>query len=386
MKRFCVLRQSKLKTISSLGNAYCHNYRTSASAAPEADPSRRYLNQELCDGLISQNFTFNEIYDRRVEESKFYENHPVRKNSVPAIELVLSFSNEMKEHIDLEAWKKINLKWLKKKYGDNLISAMYHDDEYASDGKNASPHIHAIVLPFDEIGQLNASKICGNKIDYLELQDEYAREMSQFGLIRGNFDSGDKHIQPKEYHAGLRKTIDNMNEIIPKPQRDETAIDFRERLEEALISIAADFYQKDKDKQSEITKLKSEVRNLKDEINGKISLENILDEKGYEKKKKKLYEEVTKLIASDEMEGYRTYDRLFHYLGLDHDNLTGAEVKRARDIAAKGSLLEKALHNYSDQTIAKEISDMLANIFREERMREKALKEKARTELQEVNI
>lgn len=78
---------------------------------------------------------------------------------------MLTFGNEAKGNVDIEAWCKDNIEWLEKHFGgaDNVVSAILHLDE-------RTPHIHAIVISLDEKGKLNYTKyLSGLKYHLSEL-------------------------------------------------------------------------------------------------------------------------------------------------------------------------------------------------------------------------
>ena len=167
MANYSIIRIEKKKNLRSLAKTYAHNYRTAEWAAPMAIDEYRNRNQELIDydfGVPDRDFV--KIYHKKVAESSYYKTHKVRKNAVPAIEILMSYSKEMDSKIDIDKWKKKNVEWLKKTYGeDNVISCMFHDDERRDDDPNGTGrHMHAVVIPIDERGALNASQIVGGKI------------------------------------------------------------------------------------------------------------------------------------------------------------------------------------------------------------------------------
>jgi hypothetical protein len=104
----------------------------------------------------------------------------VRKNAVRAVEVVLTFSPGAVKDDQLKEWAWANMQWLGGLFGDkNIIGAMLHMDE-------ETPHIHAMVIPIDERGKLNARAFLGGTSQRMrDLQTDYARSMAAFGLERG---------------------------------------------------------------------------------------------------------------------------------------------------------------------------------------------------------
>ena len=94
-KNYCIMRIDKIKNLIALGRAYNHNYRTTISAAPNSLNELRDRNQELIPnnfGIKDHNFV--NVYRTKVRDSEYYQSHKVRKNAVPAIEILLTYSKE----------------------------------------------------------------------------------------------------------------------------------------------------------------------------------------------------------------------------------------------------------------------------------------------------
>lgn len=73
-----------------------------------------------------------------------------------------------------------NAKWLRKTFEENnIIDCTLHMDE-------KTPHIHAMIIPCDTRGKLNARHfIGGTRVKMSELQSDYAEAMRVHGLERG---------------------------------------------------------------------------------------------------------------------------------------------------------------------------------------------------------
>lgn len=115
-----------------------------------------------------------------------------RKNAVLAVEMVLTASPEWWTNAapsQRAKWEQANLDWLQETYGANLVQVVRHDDE-------ATPHLHAYWVPLVD-GRLNYRAIHGSPKSLVELQDGYAKAMSQFGLARGQPKSARRH----EHHS-----------------------------------------------------------------------------------------------------------------------------------------------------------------------------------------
>ncbi|MDJ0744889.1 MAG: plasmid recombination protein [Xenococcaceae cyanobacterium MO_167.B27] len=55
-----------------------------------------------------------------------------------------------------EDWKQAVHQWLDNQYGDRIVRAELHLDE-------ATPHIHAYLVPLDERGKLNCRGLFGGR-------------------------------------------------------------------------------------------------------------------------------------------------------------------------------------------------------------------------------
>lgn len=213
---------------ASLVRKYEHNYRT--EYVPNVIPELSDQNEELVPLLNSKgdSCTYIEAWEERLAKLEHYTTHNIRKNGVIAYELVLTFSKEV--DINIEEWKKDNVKWLTdtfdvcpEKYGSNVLSVMYHGDECGN------VHCHALVTPIDERGRFCASRFTGNRTKMSELQTSYAKSMAHHGLERGLRGSSAKHQDIRKMYARLNQRMD-----IPKPMKNESAEQFRSRILELL--------------------------------------------------------------------------------------------------------------------------------------------------------
>ncbi len=272
---YCIMRIEKIKNLIALGRAYNHNYRTTRSAAPNSFEELRDRNQELIDdnfGIDDHNFV--NIYRRRILESDFYKTHNVRKNAVVALEILLSYSKEQEGNFDIDKWKTENVKWLKETFGtDNVISAMFHDDEKdLADSNGTGRHIHAIILPFDEKGCLNANKYIGGRTGLRDKQTEYANRMAIFGLVRGEAGKHDRYLSPAIYRKRVDEQLLHERQYIPVPNEGELASEYVKRLEQPLWQIARDHTDTILDLERELyrKRRKEELKRKKKEIDDEL--------------------------------------------------------------------------------------------------------------------
>jgi hypothetical protein len=72
----------------------------------------------------------------------------------------------------------------------------------------ATPHIHAYLVPLDEKGKLNCRALFGSREKLSKFQDSYALAMAPLGLERGIKGSRATHTEVKEYYAAVKQQPD----------------------------------------------------------------------------------------------------------------------------------------------------------------------------------
>lgn len=194
-KKFAILRTKKIKTMAQLSQAGAHNNR--AMPVPNADSSGKFI-------------TLMKLDDPKKKLESLLDEHDIkpRKNGVLAVELVMTFSPEMKGKIDLKSWAKENLKWAEKEFGkENFLGAQIHLDE-------ATPHIHLIVAPIIEKTvrgkkkkRLSCRDLLGGREKLTGLQDRYAEAMAPLSLERGIRGSRAHHRTVKAFYSDLDKSV-----------------------------------------------------------------------------------------------------------------------------------------------------------------------------------
>lgn len=136
----------------------------------------------------------------------------IRKNAVLCVEMLLTASPEYFRPDEpsragyyqperLEEFQGAVRQWLDEEYGDRIIRAELHLDE-------ATPHIHAYLVPLDERGKLNCRGILGGREKLSKFQDSYANALAPLGLERGIKGSRAKHTSVKQYYAAVNKSPD----------------------------------------------------------------------------------------------------------------------------------------------------------------------------------
>lgn len=136
----------------------------------------------------------------------------IRKNAVLCVEMLLTASPEYFRPFDpskagayqpqrLDEWKEAVRQWLDDQYGDRIVRAELHLDE-------ATPHIHAYLVPLDERGKLNCRGLFGGRSKMSKFQDSYAQAMAPLGLERGIKGSRAKHTAVKKYYTAVNQEPD----------------------------------------------------------------------------------------------------------------------------------------------------------------------------------
>jgi Plasmid recombination enzyme len=137
---------------------------------------------------------------------------PIRKNAVLCVEMLLSASPEYFrpdnpaaagdwETAKLEQFQYAVQQWLTESYGDRIVRADLHLDE-------ATPHVHAYLVPLDDRGKLNCFGLFGDRGKLSRWQDSYAGAMAGLGLARGIRGSRATYTQVKEYYAAVMQAPD----------------------------------------------------------------------------------------------------------------------------------------------------------------------------------
>ena len=207
MPAFAVLRIQKLKSWGDIAGAGKHNQRERDT--PNADAARTGQNRLLVgDAAANSVDTIKEAIGGQ----------RIRSNAVLGVELLLSASPEYfrpsapqqagtYDTDRLEAWSQATTKWLNEQYGSRVIKATLHLDE-------ATPHIHALLVPLDDKGKLNCRALFGGTRHTLSaLQTNYAQAVAPLGIGRGIANSRAQHQKVSQYY-----TLTQGQAIPPMPE------------------------------------------------------------------------------------------------------------------------------------------------------------------------
>ena len=231
---FTVLRIQKLKTWGAIAGSGKHNQRERET--PNADDSRTAENRVLVGQSDAENA---ELVKEAVGTQR------IRKNAVLGVEMLLSASPEYfrpgqtekaGEHDAhrLNSWVDASTQWLKERYGNRVVKAVLHLDE-------ATPHIHALLVPLDDKGKLNCRALFGGSRHTLSLlQNDYAGAVKDLGITRGIENSRATHQKVSQFYSIISK--EQLAEL-PKPERYD-APDMLSKIERMRDKELADYARK----------------------------------------------------------------------------------------------------------------------------------------------
>ena len=187
---------------------------------PQIDSNRTNRNYHL----VTPPPTYLEFINARIATLTL--KRKLRSDAVYMNSFVLTSDKEFFINIPLAAGKeffKDCVKFFANKYGaENIISAVVHKDE-------TTPHLHLNLVPITN-GKL-CSKDLYDRKKLSELQTEFYEKVGKkWGLERGRFKSGAKHLTASEYKA--QKIVENAEQ-----QADEIKAEvapYQEALNQAL--------------------------------------------------------------------------------------------------------------------------------------------------------
>ncbi len=196
---YAIARIAKLKQANIAGSGM---HVSRGRNTPNADRSKLEDNQALIHN-DDRHLPLAEVVHNKIHSVE--QQRKIRTDAVYAVEILLTASPEYFRPDDpsrygdyqaakLADWTEATVRWLKQEYGEKIVRAELHLDE-------ATPHIHAYLVPTDENGQLNCKKIFGGRAKMFAFQDSYAAATKHLGLERGVKDSQAEHTTVKDYYS-----------------------------------------------------------------------------------------------------------------------------------------------------------------------------------------
>ena len=293
MRNYSRFHRDKLKTSKALTDAYKHNERIYPVA--NADPFLKDQNIEL---ISTNGKSYEELFQETISNLSIsgVPGRKIRSDAVKGYELVLGFSREQSERIDLKVWAEQSLKWVDRMFNppdhtasfmdkhtgeektipvQNIKHAVLHMDE-------SSPHIHAFIVPINQNGRLCAYDYYHGRDGLIELQTSYAKEMEQFGLKRGEPHSIATREDISRYHSHINRAV---HASLPEPFPQETISEYKVRAEAvyqtASIVHRNEIVKKDqeivrayseaKQSQLELKKCEKKIESLEQELGGELT-------------------------------------------------------------------------------------------------------------------
>ena len=254
---------TRFKTNTQIAACDQHNARTQET--PSADVNKSANNecfvgnsdQSLCD------LVWERIGDNGGK--KIRTSVDPKQSAVLAFEMMLSASPEYfrpdalgaagEWHLDrLRVWEQLSAQWLKDSYGDNIVRATFHRDE-------VTPHIHAVIVPLNEKGHLNARDYMGGRDKLRALQDSYAEAMKPLGLSRGIRGSKTEYEPVKDYYKSVSQSeqidvpIEELKALAVDRQRQ---VQKRDELERTALALSEENFQL----KGQLTVLQAQINRL----------------------------------------------------------------------------------------------------------------------------
>lgn len=221
---YSVCRLAKIKSFGNMGGSEKHTARERETL--NADPDKD--NIRLIGSPDDPNL--ETLVREKIGNQKY------RKDAVLCDEMLLSASpayfrphdsSKAGEWSDQKMWDfaKATADWLKQKYGDKCVRAELHLDE-------ATPHIHAYIVPLDENGKLSHKQMFGSRQKLSQLQDSFAGAVSHLGISRGVKGSKATHTKVKEYYSAVNSAPLSLELDRLTPRKFETASQLHQRIKE----------------------------------------------------------------------------------------------------------------------------------------------------------
>ena len=264
MNNFAIIRHAKIKAGRHLVAAGLHNGRR--GGAENAD--------QTAPGGIEIIHGSGEPHRDVMAKLETLGITKIRKDGNVAIEVMLAASPDWWESHGwkrgeaikpntrkvIDEWRDENAKYLEKRFGAHLLaSVQLHLDE-------ASPHIQALVIPaqFRKDGRskdkglawrLSTEKVLPGPRAMKQIVSEYAKEMEQFGLVRGaDLETGRVQHRPlrewQDEQAKITKELHKMKELQEAERRKEIEDAARDRealrMERMKLEIANERVEKER--------------------------------------------------------------------------------------------------------------------------------------------
>lgn len=321
-------RIEKLKTFHDASRAFRHDFRIDdvKNVIPELSEYNDYI-------IMPNSNNITSVLKERLH--KFgYGTEPgdikVKSNAVRAFEVIMDFSPEAADKIDLEAWKEDCIKWLKNEFDEspdqgNIIAVACHYDEQANYDPNTKKpmkniHMHAIIQPINKNGRLNYDSIVNKGIGAKEFcmrQERFYEQVGKkHGLARGEKGSKSHHETMRNYNRELSN--EEIKNRLTRQQGDTVDI-LLDRANETFDVMSIRHVKEKKQLEKKISRLETRVLGMKQTMHS------------YEQTISKYEQEDEDLIRKKS----KNYDYLMYYLSNHPDRNRCKDMSEAINVMAK---------------------------------------------------
>ena len=260
MSNYCILKVKTYETKAALRNVQIEHKRQKEYEDIYNELS--FLNKNL-----TEHNDYIEMYNKALESDyyktpdKYGRTH--KEPKVKAIEIMTTFSPDMRDKINLDEWCKDNMNFIKDMFPNSLISGTLHQDQ-------TTPHLHIMIIPITDKGKISKTAFINGKKDMHELQDKYAQTMEKHGLIRGE--------QGKSKH-GKREDIEEYQYLTDKNKELESKLKDRKKRLEHIESRIIKALQTLSEIQTETETAKAKLEQVRNEL--KAVLDEPADSREY---------------------------------------------------------------------------------------------------------
>lgn len=146
MSKYAIMRFQKYKagSVANIERHQRHRNRLRNRAHPERETENRTWKR--------YEETMTQTVRKAIKAQEQATGRKVRKDANVLCELVLTFSPEMEERVNLPEWVRANFAWVRNTFGmGKMIRADLNRDE-------ATTHLHCFVIMTDENGRFNSSR------------------------------------------------------------------------------------------------------------------------------------------------------------------------------------------------------------------------------------
>ncbi|BDA75893.1 plasmid recombinant protein (plasmid) [Calothrix sp. PCC 7716] len=259
---YAIARTKKLKK-SNIAGSESHSARLRVT--PNADSSKKNIR------LIGANNPEERLQDLVLAKiAEHTQKRKIRTDGVYCVELLLTASPTYFRPDDptragywdednLNTWTETNLQWLQDTYQDKIVRAELHLDE-------ATPHIHAYLVPLDDKGQLRCNHYFDGRAKMQAFQDSYHTAMLGLGLDRGLKGSRAQHLEIKDFYRIVEEGLDlDSNKLSPEQLQAKAADRDRAVKRKSEIELTAQQLMKENDTlRIENTQLRRTLNQLRD--------------------------------------------------------------------------------------------------------------------------